>query len=77
MNKWFLFHKVRQQRAGSSVFDVVIELKPKQLHEWTVIFGVERAVDNIVSGKPYLAQIRRRDDTGAASLELVDIKGSH
>ena len=63
---------MRQQRAGSSVFDVVIELKPKQLHEWTVVLDVERAVDKIVSGKSYLAQIRRRDDTGACSLELVD-----
>ena len=66
-------YKVRQQRAGSSVFDVIIELKPKQLHEWTIVFGVEKAVDNILSGKSYLAQVRRRDfETGLASLELVD-----
>ena len=52
---------------------MIIELKPKELHEWTIIFGVERAVDNILSGKTYLAQVRRRDNaTGLASLELVD-----
>jgi hypothetical protein len=52
---------------------VIIELKPKQLNEWTIIFDVERAVDNILSGKTYPAQVRRRYcDTGLASLELVD-----
>ena len=52
---------------------MVIELKPKQLNEWTIIFGLERAVDNILAEKTYLAQVRRRDlDNGLASLELVD-----
>ena len=49
---------------------MVIELKPKQLNEWTIIFGLERAVDNILAEKTYLAQVRRRDaDNGLASLE--------
>ena len=37
--------------------------------------GVERAVDNILSGTTFLAQVRRRDsENGLASLELVDAK---
>ena len=53
--------------------NVVIELQPKEMHKWTVIMGVERAVDNILSGKTFLAQVRRRDsENGLASLELVD-----
>ena len=64
---------MRQQRAASSVFDVIIELQPKLLNEWTIIFGVDRAVDNILAGKTYLAQTRRRNaESGMASLELVD-----
>jgi len=66
------FSKVRQQRAGSPVFDVVIELKPKEVDKWTIILGVEKAVDKILSGKSCQAQIRRRDaDSGLATLELV------
>ena len=63
---------MRQQRAGSPVFDVVIELKPKEVDKWTIILGVEKAVDKILSGKSCQAQIRRRDaDSGLATLELV------
>ena len=29
------FNKVRLQRSGPTVFDVVVELRPKQLNEWT------------------------------------------
>ena len=64
---------MRQQRAAAPVFDLVIELIPKQLNEWTIITNVERAVDNILAGNTYLAQVRRRDcENGLASLELVD-----
>ena len=43
------------------------------LNEWTIIFGVDKAVDNILSRKTFLAQVRRRDpENGMASLELVD-----
>merc|ERR1711874_646813 len=66
------FSKVRQQRSGPVVFDVVVELKPKQLNEWTVIFDVQKAVDKILTGKTYQAQLRRRDPhSGVMSVELV------
>ena len=64
--------QVRQQRSGPVVFDVVVELKPKQLNEWTVIFDVQKAVDKILTGKKYQAQVRRRDPaSGEMSVELV------
>ena len=64
---------MRQQRACSPVFDVIIELRPKLLNEWTIVFGVDRAVDKILSNEKYLAQVRSRDvESGLTSLELVD-----
>jgi len=67
------FSKVRQHRARSSVFDVVIELSSKEVNMWTVILDVENAVDRILSGRKYEAQVRRRNaDTGSALLELVE-----
>ena len=74
-NEHYLNHnlQVRQQRGGVPVFDVIIELKPGQRNEWKIVFGVDKAVDNVLSGKTYLAQMRRRDpENGLVSLELVD-----
>jgi len=66
------FSKVRQQRSGAPVFDVIVELKPKMTDEWTIITDVTTAVDRILAGKTYNAQVRRRDPrTGLMSLELV------
>ena len=55
------------------MFDVVIELNSKEVNMWTVILDVENAVDRILSGRKYEAQVRRRNaDTGSALLELVE-----
>ena len=66
--------QVRQQRAGRPVFDTVVELEAGRADQWTVVPGVERAVDNILAGREYLTQVRRRDqDTGMVSLELITV----
>ena len=67
------FSKVTQNRSGPPIFDVVIELTQGNVHEWKIVKNVAKAVDNILSGKPYKAEIRRRDpqNTGEMSLELV------
>ena len=66
------FSKVAQNRSGPPIFDVVIELTQGNVHEWKIIKNVDRAVDNILAGKQYKAEIRRRDpqNTGEMSLEL-------
>jgi hypothetical protein len=54
------------------VFDTIIELTPGALHEWRVVNDVAKAVDCILEGKTYAAQLRRRDVvTGALTMELV------
>ena len=67
------FSKVRQNRSGPPIFDVIIELTQGNVHEWKVVKNVDKAVDNILAGKLYKAEIRRRDpkNTGEMSLELV------
>ena len=67
------FSKVAQQRSGPPVFDVIIELIQGNLHEWKVIKDVARAVDNILAGKEFKAEIRRRDpyNTGKMCVELI------
>ena len=67
------FSKVTQHRSVPPIFDVIIELTQGNLHEWKVIKNVARAVDNILAGKAYKAELRRRDpqNTGKMSLELV------
>ena len=67
------FSKVTQHRSGPPIFDVIIELTRGNLHEWKVIKNVSKAVDNILAGKTYKAELRRRDpqNTGKMSLELV------
>ena len=67
------FSKIRQNRSGPPIFDVVIELTQGNVHEWKIVKNVDKAVDNILAGKLYKAEIRRRDpqNTGEMSLELV------
>ena len=65
--------KVTQHRSGPPIFDVIIELTQGNLHEWKIIKNVSKAVDDILAGRLYKAEIRRRDpkNTAKMSLELV------
>ena len=66
------FSKVRTQRCAQPIFNVVVELQPGSLDEWRVVTDVARAVDLILDGGQYNAQVRRRDPTnGRVSVELV------
>ena len=67
------FSKVTQHRSGPPIFDVIIELTKGNLHEWKIVKNVAKAVDDILAGKQYKAETRRRDsqNTGKMSLELV------
>lgn len=63
--------KVRSQRAGSPIFDIVIELKAGQTFtEYNIIGNVGRAVDKILEGQKYHIQRRTRHLDGAISMEL-------
>ena len=64
-------NKLKTQRAGSPIFDVVIELRRGELHDWRIVSPCAAAVDSILEGARYEAQRRTRDDTtGEFFLEL-------
>ena len=67
------FSKVTQHRSGPPVFDIIIELMQGNLHEWKVIKDVAKAVDYILGGKPFKAELRKRDpeNTGKITMELI------
>ena len=67
-----IFGKVVSERAAQPVFDVVVEVEPDRPFEWRVVTNVGRAVDNILDGQPYAAELRRVDpQTGETSVEMV------
>ena len=55
------FDKVKAQRAGPSIFDVIIELRRGEPHEWRIVMNSAKAVDEILLGSHYLSQRRTRD----------------
>jgi stage III sporulation protein SpoIIIAA len=63
--------KVKSQRAGQPIFDVIVELHRGELHEWRVVMNCADAVDRVLEGGDYLVQRRSRDPgTGELFLEL-------
>jgi len=55
--------KLRAQRRGPPIFDVVIELTRDNRHEWQVVLHTASAVDSILAHGHYAAQIRNRKDS--------------
>ena len=55
------FSKLVKQRAGKPLFNVIVELNPNDFNEWTVVKDVGSAVDDILLGNKYSAEIRRRE----------------
>ena len=47
-------------RVGEPTFDTVVELRRGEHDEWTVIFNVKDAVDQILEGRHFKAQRRTR-----------------
>ena len=63
--------KVRAQRAGPPIFDLIVELRRGEPHEWRIVMNSARAVDQILEGGNYASQRRTRDPaTGELVLEL-------
>jgi hypothetical protein len=63
--------KLRAQRAGPPTFDIIVELRRGEQHEWRVIQDVGLAADKVLDGQQFRAQRRTRNPTtGALSLEL-------
>jgi stage III sporulation protein SpoIIIAA len=63
--------KVKPQRSGPPIFDVIVELRRGEPHEWRIVVNSARAVDQILEGDHYYSERRTRDpDTGEFFLEL-------
>jgi len=58
--------KVKAQRSGEAVFDIIVELYRGRLHEWFVVMNSGEAVDNILERGQYEVQRRvRNPETGS------------
>jgi len=58
--------KVKAQRGGDAVFDIIVELYRGRLHEWFVVMNSGEAVDNILERGQYEVQRRvRNPETGS------------
>jgi hypothetical protein len=63
--------KLKAQRAGPPTFDIIVELKRGEQHEWRIITDVGDAVDKVLDGQQFQAQRRTRNPaTGALTLAL-------
>ena len=65
------FSKVTQHRSGPPIFDVIIELTKENLHEWRIVKNVSKAVDDILAGKYYKAELRRRDPLNTGKMSNI------
>lgn len=52
--------KLRPERRGPPIFDVIVELQSGNLHEWRIVLNSATAVDSILAQGKYEAQIRAR-----------------
>jgi stage III sporulation protein SpoIIIAA len=72
-NRAFQVSKTKAERGGEPTFEVIVEVQRRARHEWKVITDSAKAVDSILDGLNYKAQLRIRDpETGALKMELSD-----
>ena len=65
--------KTLAQRKSNPVFEIIVEVSRESRHEWRIVHDSKSAVDRILDGLSYPAEIRRRDpDTGAMWTRKVD-----
>lgn len=68
----FSFSKTKVQRGGDPTFDVIVEVRRGAPHEWKIIPDTAKAVDSILDGFQYRAQLRSRDmKTGDMSMKFI------
>ncbi|OQR83419.1 hypothetical protein ACHHYP_14738 [Achlya hypogyna] len=64
--------KLLAQRGGEPIFEVIVELRRGEYKTWRLVMDAAAAVDAILDGQSYEAQVRRRTDDGNAfEYELV------
>ena len=69
----FSVSKTKAQRSAEPTFEVIIEVRRGARNEWKVTTDSAKAVDAILDGLNYKAQLRTRDpETGHMFLDLIE-----
>lgn len=69
----FSVSKTKAQRSAEPTFEVIIEVRRGARNEWKVTTDSAKAVDAILDGLKYKAQLRTRDpETGHMFLDLIE-----
>lgn len=64
--------KTKAERAGSHIFEIIVELSRGEHHSWRIVTSTAEALDLVLDGQDYLAQQRTRDpSTGAIQIEFI------
>ncbi|EQC35104.1 hypothetical protein SDRG_07338 [Saprolegnia diclina VS20] len=56
--------KLLAQRSGDPIFDIVVELQRGQFDTWRIVTDAAAAVDAVLAGTSYAAQVRTRTASG-------------
>mmetsp|Transcript_14907 Transcript_14907/g.24089 ORF Transcript_14907/g.24089 Transcript_14907/m.24089 type:complete len:239 (-) Transcript_14907:147-863(-) len=69
----FTVSKTKVQRGGEPTFEVIVEVRRGTRHEWRIIADTAKAVDHVLDGLRYKAQLRRRTpETGKMTFEFFE-----
>lgn len=61
----------KTERVSAPTFEVVIEVQRKSYHQWVVIPDVDKAVDSVLLGAQYQAQVRLRDPDSPGKFNMT------
>jgi len=65
--------KTKVQRGSDTTFEIIVEVSRESRHDWRIISDSAKAVDNILDGLRYHAQLRKRDpETGDMWMEFIE-----
>jgi stage III sporulation protein SpoIIIAA len=72
-NAKFSVCKTKVERASEPTFDVIVEVRRGSRHEWRIVPDAAKAVDAILNGFSYKAELRSRDsETGELRMKFVN-----
>eukprot|EP00977_Amphora_coffeiformis_P007217 scaffold1569_cov171-Amphora_coffeaeformis.AAC.3 len=67
-----IFSKMKSQRLETPTFDVIVEIDRREPHSWRIVKDVAKAVDDILDGVPFEAELRTREPlTGEITMSRV------
>jgi stage III sporulation protein SpoIIIAA len=66
--------KLRAERRGPPVFDVIVELQRGKHDEWQIVMNSAEAVDSILATGRYEVQIRERDSSQEGAIRVRSVE---